>query len=84
MDLQLSDQDIETLLGTLCQELGFCLPPVAADRIRQNPPLTADDFARAVLAGEGMPLELHLKEFRGVRNFVADFELRRRATGSTT
>jgi hypothetical protein len=50
----LSAREVQSLLGRLCADLGFCLPPDAQERLQQAPPATADDFTLAVFLAEGL------------------------------
>ena len=45
------------LLQELCIDWGFCIPPADARRIASTTPLTADQFAYAVLTAEGFVAE---------------------------
>ena len=55
------ERDLRTLLGCLCTEWGFCIPPADADRIATSASLSANDFAVAVLSAEGMNAEHELQ-----------------------
>ena len=50
----MTEDQVGALLKELCLELGFCLPSDGYDRIADHPPETADAFARAVFAAEGL------------------------------
>ena len=52
--LKYAPGSVDALLHELCVDLGFCLPPDANARIKDNPPDTIDSFVDAVLIGEGM------------------------------
>jgi hypothetical protein len=45
--------DLETLLGVLCVELGFCFHGEAYDRLVDTPPADAAAFTEAVFLAEG-------------------------------
>ena len=53
-DSDLNPDEVEKLLGQLCVDLGFCLPPDAQDRLIENPPGDTDAFTDAVFLAEGM------------------------------
>lgn len=44
---------IQDLLGQLCVTYGYCVPPLAAERLMANPPTTVDTFTHAILEAEG-------------------------------
>ena len=73
MDFQMPPEKIEALLYELCVVLGFCLPPDAQARLKNDPPKDANEFADAVIRAEGLDpyadIPLHLR--RDVRNRVA-------------
>ena len=48
---------IDDLLSELCTELGYCLPRIERERLIAAPWTTAEEFARAVFAAEGMTPE---------------------------
>ena len=54
----LSPSEVTSLLSKLCSELGFCLEREHGDRLRQEPPETATEFAHAVIEAEGLSAEL--------------------------
>ena len=64
---------IEALLYELCSVLGFCLPPEAHERLKNEPPADVDAFTDAVIRAEGLDpyadIPLHLR--RDVRARVA-------------
>jgi hypothetical protein len=64
--------DVETLLETLCVELGFCLPPDSYDQLVESPPGDIQTFTDAVFAAEGMnPRTARRQLYMQVRNRVA-------------
>jgi hypothetical protein len=54
MSFHLSSTQVELLLGELCIELGFCLPPDEQARLRETPPTEVDAFTDAVIQAEGL------------------------------
>ncbi len=46
--------DLETLLGVLCLELGFCFHGETYDRLVDAPPADAAAFTNAVFLAEGL------------------------------
>lgn len=50
----LSTDDLETLLGVLCAELGFCFQGEAYDRLVDTPPPDAAAFTDAVFQAKGL------------------------------
>ncbi|AZZ91825.1 hypothetical protein EUZ85_14235 [Hahella sp. KA22] len=68
------DKEIKNLLGKLCVDLGFCLPPIEQDRIASLGVWRADEFAKDVISSEGLNPEYEKKWLREIRNrFVAHF-----------
>lgn len=68
----LTPVDVQRLLDRLCGRLGFCLPPEAQYRLRENPPPDVRSFTEAVFVAEGLDPETadrHL--YRQVRDVVA-------------
>ena len=61
-------KEIQKLLGDLCNDLGFCIPPDEAGKIKQKTYLEADQFACLVLEAEKMDIEKELKWRREIRN----------------
>lgn len=62
------------LLGELCVEWGFCIPPADAERIARSKHLTTDQFAVEVLVAEGMHPEYEKQWRKKMRDrFVAVF-----------
>ena len=49
-----STDDLETLLGVLCVELGFCFHGETYDRLVDTPPADAAAFTDAVLIAQGL------------------------------
>ena len=49
------------LLGDLCVEWGFCIHPEMHEKIAKSTSITADEFAVAVLEGDGMKAEYEAK-----------------------
>src|SRR5260370_6446383 len=41
------------LLSTLCEKLGYCLPPDERERLISNPPVTVYEFTEAVIWADG-------------------------------
>jgi len=60
------------LLYELCVDLGFCIPPTDAQRIASTKPLTADQFAYAVLTAEGFVAEYEKRWFEQIRQRFVD------------
>lgn len=56
--------DLEILIGDWCMHGGFCNALTANDLIREDEPITAEDFARAVLSAEGMNPDYEPKWFK--------------------
>jgi hypothetical protein len=46
--------DLETLLGALCVDLGFCLHGDEYDRLVDTPPASAAAFSDAVFLAQGI------------------------------
>src|SRR5262245_28016461 len=59
--------DLDLLLDDLCREWGFCNRLTAADLLAQEAPLSANEFARAVLRAEGMNSELETSWMRRIQ-----------------
>jgi hypothetical protein len=69
----LGPKETEELLGRLCVELGFCLPPEENQAIIDDPPATVSAFADAVVIAEGLKpdwLDVHL--YRRIKTIVAE------------
>lgn len=66
------EQALADLLGELCVEWGFCLPPASHDRIVASRAITADEFAVAVLAWEGLDPEHEVAWRRKLRRRFID------------
>ncbi len=62
------DQEINNLLGELCVEMGFCLPPKEQDRIASLGSWEAESFAKDVVSSEGLNPEYEAKHVRNIRN----------------
>lgn len=63
---------IRELLGQLCMEDGFCLPPSSVEFLAQRPPPRVTDFVDAVFLLEGLdPLTAHTAVHRSVFSKVA-------------
>ncbi|KRR23666.1 hypothetical protein CQ14_32105 [Bradyrhizobium lablabi] len=60
------------LLDELCVDWGFCIPPADARRIASTTPLTADQFAHAVLTAEGFVPEYEKRWFKQIRQRFVD------------
>ena len=60
--------DLDLLIGDLCQEWGFCNQLRASELIEDRALLTAEDFACAVLQAEGMNTEFEPGWRRRIRN----------------
>jgi hypothetical protein len=73
MNFKMPPEKIATLLTELCVVLGYCLPPDAIARLKNDPPAGAGEFADAVIRAEGLDpraeIPLHLR--RDIRNRVA-------------
>ena len=67
------DRDqVRFLLKTLCERLGYCLPPREQERILSNPPLTVYEFTDAVFVADGEdPSSADKKILNDVRMVVA-------------
>jgi len=64
--------EVEALLGKLCVDLGFCLPPDAQDRLIDDPPSDFEAFTNAIFIAEGMnPQTARPELYRKVRDCVA-------------
>jgi len=50
----LSQREVEFLLDEVCTKLGFCLSPQDRERLQLAPPPSPEEFATAVLLGEGL------------------------------
>lgn len=64
--------EIGNLLGDLCIELGFCLPPKEVDTILEKNHFTAEEFTKSVLIAEGMNPEMEIKHFRSIKRKFTD------------
>jgi hypothetical protein len=63
---------IAALLGDLCVQLGYCLPPDDQQRITSNPPQSVDAFTDAVVEAEGFdPVLMATEQRQQVRRMVA-------------
>ena len=67
----LEDQ-LSHLLYELCVDWGFCIPPADAQRIVSTKPLTADQFAYAVLTAEGFVADCETRWFEQIRQRFVD------------
>jgi hypothetical protein len=68
----LDPSEVEALLGKLCVDLGFCLPPDAQDQLIENPPSDTRAFTDAVFIAEGMNPETARRElYRQVQECVS-------------
>lgn len=67
--------ELETLLGRVCVDWGFCLPSKASDEIAQSREMDATTFALSVLRAEGFePPEIEVEWQRRLRNrFIEHF-----------
>ena len=73
-EISLSEVELRRLLGWLCIEWGFCIPPEASEDISRRASLSANEFASAVLQAEGMNPEYEEKWFQRIRDrFVEKF-----------
>ena len=71
--VKLTVSEVDNLLGTLCIDLGFCLPPRAIAQFQQNPPQDLESFTYAVFIAEGMdPRHADRKLLAQVREVVRD------------
>lgn len=66
------ERDLADLLGALCTEWGFCLPPADNARIAAARRLSADEFARQVLEAEGFDPEREHDWLRKLRTRFAE------------
>jgi hypothetical protein len=53
LNVRLNGHEVETLLGQLCVRYGFCLPPLAIERLSTDPPTSVEEFTEAALIAEG-------------------------------
>ncbi len=68
------DREIDKLLGKLCVDLGFCLPPKEQDRIASKVFWESTDFAKEVVSSEGLNPEYESRWVREIRNrFINHF-----------
>jgi hypothetical protein len=63
--------DLETLLGMLCAELGLCFRGETYDRLVDTPPANAAAFADAVFLAHGLDPTGHASLYSQVRFRVA-------------
>jgi hypothetical protein len=71
--MPLHPDDVETLLGKLCVDLGFCLHSPEYDELCDNPPEKINAFTNAVFAAEGMnPETADRCLYRRVQEYVAE------------
>ena len=69
----LSENEIRTVLSELCVKLGFCLPPVAQQKLVSAPPPDVRGFVDAVFAAEGLdPATAGRHLYRQVCDMVSD------------
>lgn len=66
------ERELQILIGKLCTEWGFCIPPDDAERIVRSDPLTGEEFAVAILRAEGMDPDNELYWSRRIRNRFID------------
>jgi hypothetical protein len=60
------------LLSTLCEKLGYCLPPEEQERLLSKPPVTVYEFTEAVFWADGEdPDAADKKLLNDVRSVVA-------------
>ena len=72
MDDKLTPKEVDSLLSTLCVELGFCLPSDDIARLCEDPPDDIDRFVSAVYSAEGLdPTYAEKDLWRQVRQVVA-------------
>ena len=58
MVMRLDQKEVYYLLKELCEELGFCLPPMDNQRLMAHPPKDVPTFVQAVFLAEGLePVE---------------------------
>jgi hypothetical protein len=67
-----SEDRLSHLLYELCVDWGFCIPPADAQRIVSTKPLTADQFAYAVLTAEGFIPEYEKRWYEPIRQLFID------------
>ena len=48
------EEEMRILLGQLCTEWGFCIPPADIDELSGREKITASEFAKGVLDAEGL------------------------------
>lgn len=71
--VKLTVSEVDSLLETLCVDLGFCLPPRAISQFQQNAPGDVESFTYAVFIAEGMdPRHADRKLLAQVRDVVRD------------
>ena len=52
-----TEQQLHTLLLSLCVDLGFCLPKLVTSRLAKCPPKTPQRFAKAVIEADGLTID---------------------------
>jgi hypothetical protein len=62
---------VETVLGELCAEQGFCLRPDEHARMLEMPTDDLDAFVNALFVAEGFEEPYERRLWRGVRDHVA-------------
>ena len=71
IDEPLTPHQVRCLLDELCIDLGFCLPPSDIERLMEDHPLDARNFADEVFRAEGMdPATSDLRLWRQVRDRI--------------
>ncbi len=73
MKCPLSASEIDWLLHQACVDLGYCLPPIENERIRNNPPATTDKFTDAIMVAEGLEPQYNSKLRKSLRALVANY-----------
>ncbi len=71
--MALTPLHVSRLLGDLCVQLGFCLPPDSQLALQQNPPADPNSFTDAVFTAEGIdPATADRHLYRQVRGMIRD------------
>jgi hypothetical protein len=73
----LTVEESEAVLGILCVEYGFCLPPEAYDRLADFPPTTPGEYVEAVVVAEGLdPSAVDAEMIKAMQAVVRDAMVR--------
>jgi hypothetical protein len=65
-------RDINILIDKLCAEQGFCLSPQVVKDILLKDHISADEFTKYILMGEGMDPSYELEHFRNIKKKFTD------------